>query len=303
MGECFMAFTLSYHCGDEFHQQHNRRDVKVCKKENHIDLNKYSETLIDTNIRQFYFNTFNDALMEYNKKIKNKHPERVKTFDEYYVNIQKNSYKKHAPKLVYETIIAVGNINNHPDNDTLIDIYARYVNDFIKRNKSLRVVGAYLHFDELGVGHLHLDYIPVAECSRGMRLQNSLSGALRELGYKDIDIHHTAQQQFQHDERDRIKDICKDYDIDICETSEQSRKTHYTTELYKLIAQFKELENKNNDLINEYNQNITDFDKLRFMCQKLENYFVNHSEILDIIDHDTYNDYLDVMKEIEDINI
>ena len=44
-----------------------------------------------------------------------------------------------------------------------------------ERNPNLHLIGAYIHCDEPdGTVHLHCDYIPVAECSRGMSIQNSL---------------------------------------------------------------------------------------------------------------------------------
>lgn len=295
-----MAYTLSYHCGSTFHQKHNNRTESVVSKENHIDLNKFHENIIDLDIKQFYYDTFNKSLEEYNNKVKLKNPQRVKTFDQYYQNIVDNQDKKHSPKLVYETIITIGNLKNCPDVGDAYSIYCDYVDDFARRNKSLHIVGAYVHFDEIGAGHLHLDYVPVAHCSRGMSLQNSLSGALRELGFKDIDIHNTAQQQFQNAERNRLKELCKIQGLDICDG--EGGRAHLKTELYKMTKQLEDLQIANDNIINEYNNNLVDFDRLRVMCEKLEKYFKEHSYCMGIEDEMSFNDYTKTMQEINDLS-
>lgn len=49
------------------------------------------------------------------------------------------------------------------------------------------MIGAYYHQDEpQGTPHLHIDYICVAECNRGMKLQNSLTRALAAQGFQSV---------------------------------------------------------------------------------------------------------------------
>lgn len=84
-----------------------------------------------------------------------------------------------------------------------------------QRNPNLYLVGAYIHADEPnGTVHLHCDYIPIAECSRGIRLQNSYDKALQQQGFKSENIHQTAQIAWQDREREVLTAICRDFGID-----------------------------------------------------------------------------------------
>lgn len=91
----------------------------------------------------------------------------------------------------------------------------RFAEKWDARNPNLRLIGAYIHCDETnGTVHLHIDYIPVAECTRGMKLQNSLDRALQQQGFKSENIHQTAQIAWQDREREALCAICRDFNID-----------------------------------------------------------------------------------------
>ena len=78
-------------------------------------------------------------------------------------------------------MITIGNCEVMPDEEVQKAIYKAYVDEFIKQNPNMKVIGAYYHADEMrddgngalikGAPHLHLDYIPVAyKCKRGQRV-------------------------------------------------------------------------------------------------------------------------------------
>ena len=95
-----------------------------------------------------------------------------------------------------------------PDEETQKAIYKAYVEEFIKQNPNMKVIGAYYHADEMheddngnlvkGAPHIHLDYIPVAyKCNRGQKVQNTMNGALKEQGIVKIEIDaETALKMF-----------------------------------------------------------------------------------------------------------
>lgn len=92
----------------------------------------------------------------------------------------------------------------------------RFAEEWDKRNPNLRLIGAYIHCDESdGTVHMHVDYIPVAECTRGMKLQNSLDRALQQQGFLSTNIHQTAQIAWQDSEREALCIICRDLGIDV----------------------------------------------------------------------------------------
>ena len=92
----------------------------------------------------------------------------------------------------------------------------RFADEWNERNPNLYLIGAYLHADEPnGTVHLHCDYIPVAECSRGMTLQNSYDRALQQQGFKSENVHQTAQIAWQDSEREALCAICRELNIDV----------------------------------------------------------------------------------------
>lgn len=224
-----MKYTLSLHNeGDLAHQGHNRRDEKCIAKSANIDTSKSDNNIVlaDQDIRDAYTNLFQQAVDDFNAKQKNK--DRV--INDYYSHINKDA-KKHT---VYECIIQIGGkVEGFPtDDDKAINALIDYAYSFEERNPNLHVVGAYIHADEEGAPHLHLDYIPWAECSRGMSIQNTLTGALKAQGFVTQNSRNTAQIQWEQSERDAMRGICSNLGIDLHEQG-IGRKRHYTVDEYK----------------------------------------------------------------------
>lgn len=104
-----------------------------------------------------------------------------------------------------------------PDEEVQKAIYKANVEEFIKQNPNMKVIGAYYHADEMheddngnlvkGAPHLHLDYIPVAyKCNSGQKVQNTMNGALKEQGIVKIEIDaETALKMFGIRDKSRKK--------------------------------------------------------------------------------------------------
>lgn len=177
----------SLHLGKRYSQRHNRREYEQGKwnKDGHINPERstLNEAIVDIKLKDFFEQNFGEAISDYNKKNKEKHPERCTTVSQYY-----NKYKSH----VQEAIIQIG------DADTYQKLVAEHgekkADDFYKMalknalqkwkedNPSLKVFGAYLHMDE-ATPHLHLDFLPVAESKRGLSVKVSMDGAMKAIGY------------------------------------------------------------------------------------------------------------------------
>lgn len=228
-----MKYTLSLHNGSAVCQKHNNRDKDTIAKEEHINKDGEHITLRHEEIRKALKKLFSKALDDYNKKVATKNPDRIKTIQEYINSIFANMNKtKQATKPAYELILQIGDKDNVPGSETCKMIFEEYLNEFEHANKTLKVVGAYIHNDEQGGIHMHLDYIPCAACERGMALQPSLSKALEQLNYKNVNHKDTAQMQFQKAERQRLTEICNSYGIEI--EAAKGGKKHLETELFKL---------------------------------------------------------------------
>ena len=205
-----MPKTISFHNGTTWSRGHNIRDERFIKNQKNIDctLTSNNITLRDIPIRQAYNDIFQDAVEEYNAKQKRSD----RKIDSYYYKI-KNDKRKH---LAYECIVQIGDssdtgIQAESEKKALI----QFANEWDKRNPNLHLIGAYVHCDEYqGTVHMHLDYIPVATCSRGMRIQNSLDRALQQQGFKTENIHETAQIAWQERERETLTAICHELGID-----------------------------------------------------------------------------------------
>lgn len=205
-----MPKTISFHNGTVWSRGHNARDERYTKKQEHIDPTLSSQNVIlrDTPVRQAYKDIFGWAVEEYNSRQKR----ADRRINDYYEKI-KTDKRKHP---VYECIVQIGD-KNDTGNSAELEKQAliKFAEEWDTRNPNLRLIGAYVHCDEPdGTVHMHLDYIPVAECSKGMLIQNSLDRALQQQGFKSENIHQTAQIAWQEREREALTAICRELFID-----------------------------------------------------------------------------------------
>lgn len=205
-----MPKTISFHNGSNWSRGHNIRDERYTGKQEHIDkaLSEQNVTVRDVPVRQAYAKIFGQAVEEYNAKQKRSD----RRINDYYDKIKQDK-RKHP---VYECIVQIGD-RADTGNSAELEKQAliRFAEEWDNRNPNLRLIGAYVHCDEPdGTVHMHCDYIPVAECSRGMRLQNSLDRALQQQGFLSENIHQTAQIAWQDREREALCAICRDLRID-----------------------------------------------------------------------------------------
>ncbi|MDE6036365.1 MAG: plasmid recombination protein [Ruminococcus sp.] len=205
-----MPKTISFHNGTSWSRGHNIRDERYTSNQEHIDksLSKQNVIIRDVPVRQAYEEIFGQAVQEYNSRQKRKD----RKIDCYYDKIKQDK-RKHP---VYECIVQIGD-KNDTGNSAELEKQAliRFAEEWEERNPNLYLIGAYIHADEPnGTVHLHCDYIPVAECSRGMKIQNSYDKALQQQGFKSENIHQTAQIAWQESEREALTAICRDFFID-----------------------------------------------------------------------------------------
>lgn len=204
----------SMHIGKKYSTRHNTRefDHEKWNKDGHINESRscLNETLINKNLRDFFDETFADAINDFNNKNKSKHADRCTTVSKYFSE-QKGKAQ--------ETILQVG------DADTYTEIVKQFgqqkadefyktalekaFEKWIEDNPSLRVFGAYIHMDE-ATPHLHLDWLPVAESSRGLTTKVSLEGALKQIGFsrsKEDKFDKTPYKRWLSDRRQGYEDF------------------------------------------------------------------------------------------------
>lgn len=231
--------TISVHNGTKVSRAHNMRNRKVTDKEPHIDKNGWYAVWHDEPLRNAYKRLFGKAQEEFNLK-QNRNDRRIL---DYLSNVQKSA-KQHP---VYETIITLGNVDEHPAPHESYEILQQVFGEWKKNYPNLAVVGAYFHADEKGAPHIHIDYVPVAHgYKKGMAVQNGLVKAFGEMGFilKGKD---TAQIQWQRDLKSRVTELAKERGFEVIEPTVK-RKKHVETAFYKLEKQVPALRNERNKL-------------------------------------------------------
>ena len=164
------------------------------------------------NVKDVYHELFDEALARYNEK-QTRSDRRI---DDYYNKILHG--KQERP--FHEIILQIGNKDNmgaKTENGQLAaKVLDKYMQDFQRRNPTLRVFSAYLHMDE-ATPHLHIDFIPYTTGSkRGLETRVSLKQALAALGFKGGTRRDTERNQWVAYEKEQLAAIMLEHGIE-CE--------------------------------------------------------------------------------------
>ena len=217
----------SMHVGKKYSLKHNLREYDANKwnTDGHIqsDRSHLNERLTHTELRDFFQRTFGAAIDQYNEKNREKHPDRMTSVDDYY-----NKYKGHAQ----ECIMQMGDHENYMELIKLVgqekadyihkQFLTRAYNNWLKDNPSLKVFSATIHMDEIkdGTPHIHLDFLPVAESSRGLTVKVSMDGAMKQLGYdrktkakdgENDSYKETPYRRWLSQQRERVESLADEY--------------------------------------------------------------------------------------------
>lgn len=244
--------TISTHNGSQVSRQHNLRNPKVIVKEDHIDPNGHFEVWKDEDPKVAYERLFGEAVRVYNEK----QMREERKIADYYRQICHDK-KKHP---VYELIIGI--YGKKADGTPICSkndgrrILRAFVEDWERRNPSLKICGVYYHCDEsVGingsqVGHVHIDYIPVGEgFSRGLATQSSLSRALEQQGFISQGVNNTAQIQWEARENQFLSTLCAHAGYEVIHG--RDGKEHLDTATYKKTKELQELEQRQVALIQD----------------------------------------------------
>ena len=164
------------------------------------------------NVKDVYHELFDEALARYNEK-QTRSDRRI---DDYYNKILHG--KQERP--FHEIILQIGkkdNMGAKTENGQLAaKVLDKYMQDFQRRNPTLRVFSAYLHMDE-ATPHLHIDFIPYTTGSkRGLETRVSLKQALAALGFKGGTRRDTERNQWVAYEKEQLAAIMLEHGIE-CE--------------------------------------------------------------------------------------
>lgn len=215
-------------------QMHNRREYEKYGNPtpDNIDVSKSHEniTLVDKDIKEAYREIFGEALDKYNAKQKR----ADRKIEDYCDHIKKS---KNGEKLFYEDVVQWGSkddFQNPQTRERAKEALVKYVEGFEERNPNLKLIGAYIHMDEVSP-HLHLDYVPVANgYSRGLETRNSLDKAMKQMGFQpeNESRKNNATKLWKESERAVFGEICRGLGLEV-EPERKSDRKSLTVEEYK----------------------------------------------------------------------
>ena len=162
------------------------------------------------NIKDVYHELFDEALARYNEK----QTRSDRQIDDYYNKILHGKQEKPF----HEIILQIGDKDNmgaKTENGQLAaKVLDKYMQDFQKRNPTLRVFSAYLHMDE-ATPHLHIDFVPYTTGSkRGLETRVSLKQALAALGFKGGTRKETERNQWVAYEKEQLAVVMLEHGIE-----------------------------------------------------------------------------------------
>lgn len=272
-----MKYSVSVHNGSKCNVSHNNRDKESIYTQRHIRKAKdggefeiwKSEKLKDT-----YDFIFGEAVADYNENQK-RNDRKIKN---YFDKIESGKDKKNNPKLAYELIVSIGNMEHCiEDKELNKKILKEYFEKWAQRNPNLKLFNVTYHNDEIGVPHIHIDYVPVAHYNKGLKIRNSLNRALNEQGFEDDSFSNTPIIRWQKSEQQELMKICSTYGVDT-EILKSSKREHLEKEEYiamkkketleKDINNLKEQNEKQKDIINRNADTIYQQEEIKEQQEK-----------------------------------
>lgn len=254
------SYKAMLHCRPKIIRSHNIRDPKIVMSESHIDLTRPHEILLDLgSIEDSYHIIFDKAVAEYNSKMTRKDRMINDYLDKILSDSRRGKHKNFTAdgsrKAAYEMIIQLGNRDNQPDNELTCTVLKDFANHIAEKYKNnIYPIGIVLHNDEFSFDdktgnkipsppHVHFDFVYIAHVGKslktGMEIQSSMSGALRELGFK-TEKKRTAQIQFEEFLRHELQDYAEERGIPIDRTPGE-RHSHKEKPVYQQMKENKKI--------------------------------------------------------------
>lgn len=174
--------TISFHVGSNgvgSSLAHNNRENVHGNPD--IDTSRTQDNIcyVKRDIQELYHEVFDDAVADYNAKQKRSD----RKIDDYYKKILHDKKTEHQREL----IVAIGKGDDKEISFELKkDVLDCYIQEFQERNPNLKVYNAVMHLDESNP-HLHINYVPVYESSRGLAKRVGHNKAIEQQGFESFE--------------------------------------------------------------------------------------------------------------------
>lgn len=162
------------------------------------------------NLKDVYHELYDEALARYNEK----QTRGNRRIDDYYEKIRSSKQEKPFHEIILQ-IRDKDNMGAKTENGQLAaKVLDKYMQDFQRRNPTLKVFSAYLHMDE-ATPHLHIDFVPYTTGSkRGLDTRVSLKQALSTLGFKGGTRRETELNQWVAYEKEQLAAVMLEHGIE-----------------------------------------------------------------------------------------
>ncbi|WP_439033690.1 plasmid recombination protein (plasmid) [Bacillus paranthracis] len=233
---------------------------------------------VQKDIRSVYKDVFQEAVDKYNEKQKR----NDRKIENYYDKIHKDD-KTHEQR---ELVVAIGEGKDDPKyREAKKEALKRYAEAFQERNPKLAVYNMVLHDDEANP-HLHINYVPNFESSRGLTRRVGMDRALQQQG-----VEGTGRKLIAHwreTETAYIEQLAKEYIPNFERANVGSHK-------YMKVRQYKEYAEAKSTIENQVEERET-------QLQTIDDYLKNVEEKtneLEMTKKSLESNVVDTYKELE----
>ena len=201
-------------------------------------------------IRSEYDKVFGEALEKYNQQqIEKGRPDRQ--IKNYYEKISRSKQEKTS----YELIIQIGSMKDKQNPNEYERIQAaldEFNRTFQEKNPNFHVCQQITHRDEEGMDHTHILFFPVSKGNkRGLETKNSLSGALKAMGYE-----RNGFDQWRESQLNSLCEIMKKHELEF--ELGDGRSEHLNVRQYREFKKYETLSIEKQNTLSELDKNVSE---------------------------------------------
>ena len=235
---------------------------------------------VQKDIRSVYKDVFQEAVDKYNEKQKR----NDRKIENYYDKIHKDD-KTHEQR---ELVVAIGEGKDDPKyREAKKEALKRYAEAFQERNPNLAVYNMVLHDDEANP-HLHINYVPNFESSRGLTRRVGMDRALQQQG-----VEGTGRKLIAHWrelETAYIEQLAKEHIPNFERANVGSHK-------YMKVRQYKEYAEAKSTIENQVQEKETELQTIDHDLKNVE----EKTKKLQVMKNSLERDVIDKQKELETV--
>ncbi|PEK59427.1 plasmid recombination protein [Bacillus wiedmannii] len=235
---------------------------------------------VQKDIRSVYKDVFQEAVDKYNEKQKR----NDRKIDDYYDKIHKDD-KTHEQR---ELVVAIGEGKDDPKyRGAKKEALKRYAEAFQERNPNLAVYNMVLHDDEANP-HLHINYVPNFESSRGLTRRVGMDRALQQQG-----VEGTGRKLIAHWrelETAYIEQLAK-------ENIPNFERANVGSHKYMKVRQYKEYAEAKSTIENQVQEKETELQTIDHDLKNVE----EKTKELQVMKNSLESDVIDKQKELETV--